>query len=291
MPMVAVVVVTFSSDRVLPACLSALESQSRRPDTVVIVDNDSPDASYLENLQSCIPLRVIRNPRNEGFCRANNIGFESVRNHKYVVFLNPDAFPHPDLIEGSILWMEQRENSGAAIATGTLLGFDITLRRPTGLLDSTGIFQSWYGKWYDRGQGHPWNPASSSKEPESIPAVCGALMVCRTTALEGALLNGSEVFDERFFMYKEDIDLSLRLRRQRWKLVYLPNLICHHCRGWQGRRRMSALARYLSARNELRVCIRNRGVGIVFSLAKLVFVGIESACIGLIRGKASLRSP
>jgi N-acetylglucosaminyl-diphospho-decaprenol L-rhamnosyltransferase len=280
---VAVVIVTYDSGRVLGMCLDSLRAQTRCPDLVVIVDNNSPEGAYLDEIPRSAPFKLVRGTRNEGFCGGNNTGYALARSCKYVLFLNPDAFLSERFIETALLWMQQPENARVGCLTGTLLGFDLERRRPTGRIDSTGVFQTWYGKWRDRGQGSEWTGASAS-QPEDLPAVCGALMFCRTEALEQVTLRGNEVFDSRFFMYKEDIDLSLRLRARGWRLTYQPELICHHGRGWRGRTAVSYQAKYLSARNELRVSLRNRLRGLPYTLLKLVYVvALERPLVGLTR--------
>jgi N-acetylglucosaminyl-diphospho-decaprenol L-rhamnosyltransferase len=271
-PTVAVIIVTYSSDRVLPACLEALAKQTRQPDLILVVDNCSPQPAYLDAIPIGERVRLVRNRVNLGFCAGNNVGYRLSRHHKYVLFLNPDAFPREDFIENALAYMERETSSPIGILTGTLLGFDVERRRPTGRIDSTGVFQTWYGRWYDRGQGLPWNEAVKAEQAQEVPAICGALMFCRTQALEATRLQDGEIFDPGFFMYKEDIDLSLRLRRHGWKLLYRPELLCYHGRGWQGRGRMAGRAKYLSARNELRVCLRNRLRGLPYSMMKYAYV-------------------
>jgi N-acetylglucosaminyl-diphospho-decaprenol L-rhamnosyltransferase len=280
---VAVIIVGYNSGPVIPRCLDALATQTRRPDTIVLVDNNSPDAYYLAKIPENHRVKVVRNRVNEGFCAANNTGFRLAGQHKYVLFLNPDAFLSVDFVERALEWMECRENSDVGVLTGTLLGFDIGLNRQTGLIDSTGIFQTRYGKWYDRGQGEAWPGAPSSATPEEVPAIVGALMFCRSLALATIRLPSGDIFDSRFFMYKEDIDLSLRLKKRGWRLIYCPTLVCEHCRGWKGRREMSAHARFLSARNELWVCFENGGKGFVYSGLKFLFVPAESIYLKLLK--------
>jgi GT2 family glycosyltransferase len=280
---VAVVIVTYSSGPVLRMCLDSLRQQTRPADLVVIVDNKSPDPAYLDEIPASPPYRLVRSTRNEGFCGGNNTGYGLARSCKYVLFLNPDAFLSSTFIEEALRWMERPENARIGCLTGTLVGFDVAAQQPTGKIDSTGIFQTGYGKWYDRDQGAPWDPATAPGTIEAVPAACGALMFCRTEALEQVALAHHEIFDGRFFMYKEDIDLSLRLRARGWLIRYNPRLFCYHGRGWQGRSAMSYRAKYLSARNELRVCRRNGLKGLSYSLLKLAFV----LTIERLRGRTS----
>ena len=281
---VAVIIVTYNSAPVLGKCLGSLQRQSRAADRIIIVDNNSPEPAYLDRIPTKAPFELVRNSRNDGFCGGNNTGYARARDCDYVLFLNPDAFLSESFLKEALQWMEQPENARVGCLTGTLLGFDVNADRPTGLLDSSGIFQKWYGKWVDRGQGTPWIASlPTQRHGEDLPAACGALMFCRTRALEEVLLGKQQVFDPGFFMYKEDIDLSLRLRARGWRIVYRSDLLCHHGRGWQGRARMSYRSRYLSARNELRVCRRNGLKGLPYSLLKLAYVATMERLLDRLR--------
>jgi len=266
-----VVIVTYASEKVLSLCVEALAKQTRPADKVVIVDNASPDSRYLDG----IDLRssaIIRRVVNDGFCGGNNVGFSLTAGFDYVLFLNPDAFLTPRFIEHALAIMEHPDNSSVGALTGTLLGFDINENRPSGRVDSTGIFRTWYGRWFDRSQGSDVaNLPQIQQQLESLPAICGALMFCRRSALSQTSLNGA-VFEPRFFMYKEDIELSLRLRKAGWRLLYAPRLSGYHCRGWQGRARMSARAKFLSTRNEVRVAWRYERGALLYALAKFLVV-------------------
>lgn len=276
-PTIAVIIVVYDSGRVLRRCLDCLLGQTRPADLVVVVDNNSPDPSYLDEIPPATAIRIVRLPRNEGFCQANNVAYATARRCRYVLFLNPDAFLSERFLEGALAILERPESASVGCLTGTLLGFDVERGLPTGLVDSTGILQKWYGRWYDRRRGMPAGSAAGNEAVE-LPAACGALMLCRTQALEEAALRPGVVFDPRFFMYKEDIDLSLRLRARGWRIVLAPELLCHHGRGWQGRGAATYRARYLSVRNELRVCRRHRMRGLPYSLAKFLYVvAIERA--------------
>jgi len=287
---VAVIIVTYNSGLVLKRCIDSLMKQSRRPDTVIVVDNCSSDASYLDFLKEIPNCQLLKLPRNEGFCGGNNRGFAIARGYEYILFLNPDAFLAKRFIEEATCIMNDPVNSRVGALSGALLGFDVAEDRPTGRLDSTGIFQTWYGKWYDRGQGaaYPTGDQESARL-ESVPALCGALMFCRPRALEEVTIRRTEIFDSTFFMYKEDIDLSLRLRRRGWIVAYCAYLHCHHARGWAGRSAMAPFSKYLSARNELRICLRNRARGFAYSSIKFLYVCLFETAIGTALRYARLR--
>lgn len=228
---VYIVIVTHNSAAVLETCLLHLDKQTIAAHKVIVVDSGSNDTSYLQGLTAGFDLHLIRTD-NIGYGRANNLGFQQLPlgQDGLVIFLNPDTFLPPDFLFQAIGVMHENPRAGAI--SGKLLGFDPVIGKPTGKIDSTGIYRHWYGKWYDRGQG---KKDLGQYDLIDLPlALCGALLCCRIKAL---LPFSGVVFDPDFFLYKEDIELCLRLRKSGWTLVYDPRLIAYHCRGWSDRRR------------------------------------------------------
>lgn len=272
-PTYAVVIVTHNSQLYLEKCLLCLQQQSLKPTQIIIVDSGSTDNAYVRCYQKRKNMTVILNPVNIGFCRGNNLGYRQIqRSCDYVLFLNPDAFLTPHFVKGSIAYLQQPGHRQIGAITGMLLGYDREKDQPTGKYDSTGIFRCWYGRWQDRGQGESY-PNVLYQEEESIPAICGAVMLCRKEALDRVLLNGKEVMDPAFYMYKEDIDLSLRLRKDGWDLRYVPSLIAYHCRGWdKDRKKVPKDLRLMSARNEMRLYSRHCSPCFLYSALKYAAV-------------------
>jgi len=243
----AVIIVTHNSQAVIGHCLTALANQSLPPTLVVLIDAGSEDTAYVQSYGQQ-PGFLVRCVENIGFSRANNLGWQLAAAADYILFLNPDAFLAPDSLEQACALLAENEEVGCV--GGRLLGFDAVSGLPTGLLDSTGVFRSWYGRWYDRDQGQ--EDCGQQSQREEVPAVCGAFLCCRKTALEHVALPGGAVFDPAFFLYKEDIELCLRLRQAGWEIVYLPEVRAYHCRGWQrNRKAMSARLRLIAAKNEM----------------------------------------
>lgn len=254
-PTCAAIIVTHNSQRCIVKTMESLQRQSHKPDQIVIVDSGSNDPAYLSPFEAFPNTTVIYEKENVGFCKGNNIGVNRAAECTYTLFLNPDAFLKPSFVKEAIALMETDRHCGAL--TGILMGYDMQADAPTNRYDSTGIFCTWYGKWYDRDQGKEYRP-SDYLVPEHLPAICGALLFCRKKALDSVLLKGDELFDNSFYMYKEDIDLSCRLRRAGWKLVLYPQLSAYHCRGWQKRSQISRTLRLQSAKNEMRLSMRNK---------------------------------
>ena len=264
---VHIIIVTHNSASELPVCVTYLEKQTTSIDSVIIVDSGSEDSSYLDFTDHPIVTKLIKSD-NIGFSRANNIGFNEIASHQsgVVIFMNPDTFLPSGYIAKSLKVLN--ENPTAAIVSGKLLGFDLSTGQPSGIVDSTGIFRKWYGRWYDRGQGE--EERGQYDLIESIPAVCGAMMCCRIEALHP--FNG-DVFDPDFFLYKEDIELSLRLRKAGWDLVYDPRLIGYHCRGWNRKRtKIPYSLRLTAAKNEILLYKKHPSPYILWALIKFLLV-------------------
>lgn len=241
---VGVVIVTHNSEKYLSKAIEHLQAQTY-PVEIVIIDSGSKDPSYVNAYRSIAKVRILA--RNAGFCDGNNEGFKEL-DTDYILFLNPDAFISSTFIEEAVQFMKQTPDAGAV--TGKILGYCLR-EGPTGLYDTTGIFHTWFGKWFDRGQGEEVE-SNLYDQMECIPAICGAVMFCRSKALI-QVSRHNQIFNPDFFMYKEDIDLSLRMRGRGWHLYYVPQLQAYHCRGWTDRKAMAKKLRLCSARNEIRV--------------------------------------
>ena len=242
---VAVIVVTHNSSSCLGQCLQALSVQSEKLTEIVVVDSGSDDIAYLEQLHRKYAFQLCLR-KNIGFSRANNEGVALLTTSvDYILFLNPDVFLPVSFIQSALEIIEK--NPTAGILSGKLLGYNLQEKQTTGRIDSTGVQRKIYGRWFDRGQGE--KDLGQYNRVEDMKALCGALLFCRNEALQSLQ---TPVFDADFFLYKEDIELCLRLRKKGWSLLYHPDLIAYHCRGWQGERKeMSYFLRKTAASSEL----------------------------------------
>ncbi len=263
---VSAIVVSHNSQATLGRCLNALFTQNRPLDSVVLVDSGSTETDSLKEFEHYDRLQIVR-AENIGFARANNLGFAKLpADTDYILFINPDLFVLPDTVEKAVALC--CENPAAGIISGRLLGYDMVKDQANGRIDSTGVVRKWYGRWIDRGQGDP--DSGSYMSAEEMPALCGAFLFCRSEALKPF---ATTIFDPEFFLYKEDIELSLRLRKNGWKLLYHPDLIVYHCRGWQSERgRMSPALRLLAAKSEMLLYKKHPSPYMVWAVLKYILV-------------------
>jgi N-acetylglucosaminyl-diphospho-decaprenol L-rhamnosyltransferase len=194
-PAVAVVVVTFRSAAVVGSTLAAVTQQLRHDDELIVVDNGSGDGSAEAARAAAPGARVLENGRNLGFAGGCNLG-ATASSAPLLLFLNPDARPAPACIDGLRAIATQRPDWGAWQALVTLPGGE-AINTSGGVTHFLGV--GWAGRC-----GQPL--AAAPRAPLEVSFASGAALMVRREAWER-----TGGFDERYFMYGEDVDLSLRL--------------------------------------------------------------------------------
>jgi len=250
---VTAILVTHNSERVIQQAVDSLCAGTDVPHRIVIVDSGSSDPSYLADVRfGESDGRIVRPGTNVGFCLGNNLGLRLADEADDILLVNPDAFVLPDFLRRSRQHLADDPSVGAL--GPKLQGFDIEEGKPNGLIDSAGICQTFWGRFYDRGQREPDH--GQYDRSQDVVALCGATILLRRSALDAVLVDGG-IFDASFFMYKEDVDLAIRLQRAGWRTVYFPEASVLHCRGWKpNRRSMPRWARQRSLQNEWRLWLR-----------------------------------
>jgi len=234
----------------IPTCLDAVIRQTYPKTMVTVVDNASLDR-VMEWLREHTPqIHLIRNTRNVGFARGHNQAMR-VSTAPYLLVLNPDVVLEPHWIERAVAAMEA-DPKVAAIG-GRLIRFeyssdDLKEVVPSGIIDSTGLVISRSRHVRDRGAGE--RDTGQYQDQENVFGLSGACVMYRRAALD-EVKEGEQYFDEDFFAYKEDVDLSWRLLRRGWLNRYEPSLIAYHHRHARSSERTSnrALAQSHQARN------------------------------------------
>lgn len=199
------------------------------PGEIIVVDNASTDGS-MDYLPPLFPgVRFTANTANAGFSTANNQGWRMAKG-EYVLFLNPDTLLPEDCLRQSLSVMEQDPQTGAlgirmVDGSGQYLpeskrGFPgpwTSFYKLSGLIrlfPSSPVFARYY-------LGH-----LSPLQNQEADVLAGAYTLVRKSVLEA-----TGGFDERFFMYGEDVDLSYRIRRLGYKNRYFADCTIIHFKG------------------------------------------------------------
>jgi len=266
------ITVTYNNSNYIQYLIDSIKKSSGNSSFhLFISDNNSTDIDEIKAI--CLAednVTLIASKHNYGFCKGNNIAVsEAVKlDPKYIVFINPDLFLTENWLEKAAKIVDDDKSIG--ILSGPLLQFDFNLKKPTGLIDSLGINVTGYGKWFDIKQGKMISDLNDDIFPQ---AICGALMLVRCEVIVDLLKTDGYIFNEKFFMYKEDVDLAYRVKSLGYKIFVHHDLIAFHCRGWnKNRKKMPFLAKKLSAINDIRVALKHRLVNFPFAFLKLVYV-------------------
>ena len=212
---------------------------------VLVIDNDSPDKS-LEYLQPLFPsVKFIQASENLGFGKANNLILKEASG-TYVLFLNPDTLVAPDCFLKTIRFMESTPLAGSCgvrmiDGSGNFLpeskrGFPgawNSFNKMTGLIKlfpGSRVFAGYY-------EGH-----LEEMKTQEVMILSGAWMMVRSSVL--AKTGG---FDERFFMYAEDIDLSYRITLEGYKNYYFAETTIVHFKGESTRKDKTYTSRFYTA--------------------------------------------
>lgn len=234
----AVIVVDHEAGEDVLRCLSSVfESAGDISLEAVLVDNRSLDGSP-EAVAAAFPeVRVIRNDSNRGFAAAANQGILASRS-EFVLLINPDAEIAAGTLEAFLKVARDHPQAGAIGALtrnpdGTVYP---SARLVPGLglgLAHTVLAPFWReNPWSRRYRMAEWDHRTERR----VDWVSGSSMLLRRAALDGIGL-----FDERFFMYAEDMDLCTRLWEAGWEVWFSPQLEITHIGGTAsaGRRRIT----------------------------------------------------
>jgi GT2 family glycosyltransferase len=226
----SVIIVNYNVKYFLEQCLCSVYAALQNIEAeVFVVDNNSSDNSidYLQTKYA--KVNFIKNERNVGFAKANNQA-ASLAKGKYILFLNPDTIlPENSLID-CVNFLEQKIEAGA-VGVRMIDGGGVFLPEskrsfPTpsvsffklsglsALFPTSKVFAKY-------SLGH-----LSEFDIHEVDVLSGAFIVVKQAAF--ASING---FDEQFFMYGEDIDLSYRLQKSGFKNYYLGNISIVHFKG------------------------------------------------------------
>jgi GT2 family glycosyltransferase len=210
-PTLSVLIVAWNSREELARALPALLPELGEGDELIVVDNDSIDGT-VEAVAALAPdAQIVRSGGNLGFAAGCNEGARKARGDLLLI-LNPDAAPRPGFGEAIRRpWREQR--GWAAWQALVADGDGTTINSAGNPVHFTGI--TWAG-----GHGRPIGEGPPAGEVAALSGACLAIPRRRWEEMGG--------FPDRFFLYHEDVDLSLRLRLAGGTLGIEPAAVVDH---------------------------------------------------------------
>lgn len=229
LPKVTIGIVSFNDKPYLELNLKQLLDLNYPDFEILIFDNNANGdiKHWLETTYENI--KIFRQGTNLGYGVSHNFLIDKAGGELYLGF-NSDIIPDKDFLMELVKIMSTDEKIGCV--TGKLLQWGNFPDNPTNLkeqwIDSTGLNILKSHRVFDRGQNE--KDQGQYGKVEEIWGASGAAALFRIKALHDVKHIHGEYFDKDFFLYKEDIDLSYRLRWAGWEIVYTPNAITWHDR-------------------------------------------------------------
>ena len=247
---IAIIILNYNTRDLLADCLASLRRQSGLDFVTCVVDNCSTDGSADMAAAQFPEVTLIRSTENGGFAAGNNqglraFGFPDAPQARYTMLLNPDTVVPPGALSGMLAFADANSDVGVVgprlmLMDGTL---DMACRRsfPTPevsfyrLIGLSKLFP--HSRLFGR-----YNMTYLSIDQQTeVDSVVGACMLVRAEALRLAGL-----LDEQFFMYGEDLDWCLRVKRQRtssgasYRVMYYPAVTVQHVKRAASRKSVKA---------------------------------------------------
>ena len=252
---VAVVVLNWNGLADTTACLESLSTQTYRDFTIILVDNGSTErgtSTFLEDMQKTYgeKLVIIQNKTNRGFAGGVNDGINHAMNagYNYVALFNNDAVADKGWLASLVA---AANDTHAGIVTGLLLHEDGKT------IDSTGDWYSTWGLPFPRARNQLRRDAPKSGEVFGVSGGASLYSV--------ELFKDIGLFDETFFAYYEDVDVSFRARLRGWNVSYTDQAIAYHKQGASSSK-VSGFGVYQTMKNLPLLYIKNVPTQLLFTI-------------------------
>ena len=272
--LISIVIPNYNGKRFLECVLSSIKNQTYKNFEIILVDNNSQDNS-IEFVQSNFPeVKIIKLTKNYGYAGGANAGIKKSKG-KIIIVLNNDVELDNHFLEIIHKYFINHPDI-SYIAPLSLNYFQ------RDIIDTAGDIFTKEGKPFKRFMGENIHQISLKEEP--IKFISGVAFCVRKEALKKVGL-----FNEVFFAYLEDVDLSFRLYRAGYKAVFLPDARLYHfeaattrdvfnIKKYSRRGLDTPLKTYLIARNKLWVIKKNLSKGeIIKNLLWIIWGLIKSA--------------
>ena len=247
---VCIVVPNWNGIDSLGACLDSLSAQSFEA-IVIVVENGSTDGSQQFIAKNYQTVTLLQQEKNLGFAGGVNVGIRYAidQGYDYVALFNNDAIADK-------YWLKNLQAAMDEPTTGMTTCTFMSIDKQH--LDSTGDQFTVWGLPYPRGRGE--SSAKKYKLQTDIFAASGGASLYRVSMLKEIGL-----FDEDFFAYYEDVDISFRAQLAGWKVKYIPEAIAYHDTGSTSRK-IKGFTTYQTMKNLPLVIFKNVPAGLMWPI-------------------------
>lgn len=237
----SIVIPNFNGKQFLKTCLDSIKNQNYPFYKVIIIDNASSDESVQYIHENYPEFTLIQNKENLGFAAAVNQGIKC-SSSEYIFLLNNDVELEPYSISNLLKCIEKDDNIFAV--SSKMIQYTDRSK-----MDDAGDEYTILG--WTRKVGDGKSPDLYIKEREIFSACAGAALYRKS------ILDEIGYFDENFFAYMEDVDISYRARIRGYKCVYCPEAVVYHFGSGTSGSRYNEFKIRLAARNNVYVPYKN----------------------------------
>lgn len=227
---ISLIIITYNSDKTIFKLLSSISYIKSIIKEIIIIDNNS--LVFNKNkIQKIYPkIKIIQNNTNIGFAKAVNQGIKLSKSN-YILLLNPDTYLIDDSIINTFNIINKNKKIGAI--GGKILNENkqntfTANNKPTfltGLFEFTNLKKIFPKNKYSK---HFFvEKTTKSNKPINVSSLCGAFLIFRKK-----LNNQLNIFNEKYFLYLEDIDFGIKINEQGYDVVFDPNSQIIHIGGF-----------------------------------------------------------
>jgi GT2 family glycosyltransferase len=243
--LVSIIIPNYNGEEYLKKCLDSISDLKCKSTEIIIVDNNSTDKS-LQIVEKYLPdIKIIKLKKNYGFSKAVNVGIKTSKG-EYIVLLNNDTEVKPDWLSNLILYISSDEKIFSV--SSKMIRYNEKDK-----IDDAGDNYTLIGWAYKRGDG--FNISKYNKTVEVFSSCAGAAIYRKS------IFEEIGYFDENFFAYMEDVDISYRARIHGYKNVYCSKAEVYHIGSATSGSKYNTFKVRLAARNNNYVVLKNMPFG------------------------------
>jgi len=242
-PLVSIIILNLDGKKIIPFCLNSLRkiNYPREKTEIIVVDNGSRDGSVSFIRKNYPEVKIIRNSKNLGFCKPNNVAAKKAKG-EYLVFLNNDMKVEKDWLVNLVDKIVDKKN--VATVSSKILSWD-GKKINHGGADSDIFFNARLEGYMEK------DSDKFNKDKEILFPSGGSMIISRELFLS---VGG---FDNDFFAYYEDVDLGIRLKIMGYENHFASKSLVYHMHSATSKKLPVEKVRRIQIRNILWILIKN----------------------------------
>lgn len=258
LPNIAYLVVCWNNREIIDECIKSIQKQEGVHASIYVIDNNSSDSSAEYIGQKYPKVKLIASKSNNGFARGNNILIkEALKDEatEYVALINSDAVIASDWSIQIVEYINSKAK--VACAQGVTLDY-----YDHGTIDAEHIYVARNLQSIQYGYGDRFK--ASYAYPRRVFGVNAAAAIYTRDFIENQ--PESNLFDERFYMYLEDVDVSFRALVTGWDSYYIPAAKAYHMGSVSSKKRSSGYNIEMTTRNQAALMFKNMSTAVFIRL-------------------------